>query len=50
MSSARSSKVTKTPGSPAVSMPAARNCAAKTVLALPAVPEISVVRPYGRPP
>ena len=31
-------------------MPAARNCTAKTVLPLPAVPEMSVVRFFGSPP
>ncbi len=50
MSSARSSKVTKTPDSPRASMLVARNCAAKTVLTLPAVPETKVVRPLGTPP
>jgi hypothetical protein len=49
MSAAVSSKVTKTPFSPA-RIPAARNCIANTVLPLPAVPEISVVRCLGRPP
>ena len=48
MSSGDSSNVTKTPGSPASAMPAARNCAAKTVLALPEVPETSVDRPSGQ--
>jgi len=49
MSSADSSKVTKTPFSP-FAIPAARNCTAKTVLPLPAVPEINVVRFFGSPP
>src|SRR5688500_16399450 len=49
MSSADSSNVTNTPGSPAL-IPSARNWAAKTVLPLPGVPVTSVVRPADRPP
>src|SRR4051794_41068991 len=48
-SAADSSKVTKTPGSPS-SIPAARKCTAKTVLPLPAVPEMRGVRFFCRPP
>ena len=50
MSSGDSSNVTKTPFSPACRIPDARNWTAKTVLALPEVPESSVTRPCGSPP
>jgi len=49
ISAADSSKVTKTPGNPS-SIPAARNCTAKIVFPLPAVPDMSVVRFRGSPP
>ena len=50
MSSGVSSNVTKTPLSTCLAIPSARNWAANTVLALPAVPATSVVRPLGSPP
>jgi hypothetical protein len=50
MSSGVSSNMMNTPGWSAAVMPAARTCAAKTVLTLPEVPVSSVDRPAGRPP
>ena len=50
MSRGDSSKVTKMPGSSNCLMPLWRKCSENTVLPVPDVPLISVLRPIGRPP
>ncbi len=49
-SSADSSNVTNTPGSPNSVIPRTRNSIASSVLPQPAGPQTSVGRPLGRPP
>ena len=50
ISSGGSSKVINTPGSSFLMIPSERNWTANTVLALPDVPAMRVVRPFGSPP